>query len=79
MASTRADERIYAPTRITPVSVHSASSSEAQRMISAFLEAHDERTRMTGGDLAISGQLRKLEKSLKEEGKDEKKKDKERK
>lgn len=79
MASIRADERIYAPTRITPVSVHAVSPSEAQQMINAFLEAHDERTRMSGGDLAISGQLRKLERSLKEERKGEKKKDKERK
>lgn len=79
MTSVRADERIYAPTRITPISLHPVSSFEAQEMISRFLETHDERTRMTGGDLAIAGQLRKLERSLKEEEKDKGKKDKERK
>lgn len=55
------------PTRIVPHSSLNITVDEAQQRVAAFLEEHADRTRMLGGDTAVTGQLAKLQESLAQE------------
>ena len=58
------DAQLRPPTRIVPEQVIAISKEEAQERIAAFLEDHAKRTRLSGGDSVVSGQLAKLHASL---------------